>query len=156
ERTKAQVDGAYFRQIMLSELTWAKTIYIIRPLHFHWSGEMPVSCGGLEDLKTKMAFNGADIGEKNQIELVNKMLEDLKLHANSKAEYRWILNKYHSIALKEIEMKRPRGFFGYVFEDIHVFDKAYKDSLRMLPALRPSHPPTWGRQAAYSAPPRPA
>lgn len=128
EQAEAHVDGAYFRQIMLSELICAGTIYVVRPLHFHWSGEMPASWAGLEDLKTKMAFNGAYIGEKNQILLVNKLVKD----ARRRKEQGAMLRKYRDIALKEVEMERPRGFFGYVFEDMRVFEEAYQVSVRIF------------------------
>jgi hypothetical protein len=126
------VDGAYFREIMLSELTRAHTIYVARPLHFHWSGELPASLAELEDLKTKLSFNGAYIGEKYQIELVNKLLEDIDEH---KPGAECMRQKYHHITVKEIEMDRPRGFFGYVFEDLRVFDEAYRKSMLELASV---------------------
>jgi hypothetical protein len=107
------VDGAYFREIILSELTYAATIYVARPIHFHWTGHLPSSYPEMEDLKTKVAFNGSYSGERYQILLINKLLKDGVLP-----------EKYHPIKLVEIEMEKPRGFFDYVFEDLAVFDAA--------------------------------
>jgi hypothetical protein len=52
------LDGAYFREIILSELTWARRIYVARPINFRWMGALPTNFAGLQDLKTKVAFNG--------------------------------------------------------------------------------------------------
>jgi hypothetical protein len=119
------LDGAYFRQIMLSELTHADTIYVIRPLFYHWSGDLPQNWPEMEDLKTKVSFNGCYAGERHQIELVNKFLKADAFKQGPEA-------KYHHIHLEEIEMKRARGFFGYVFEDLAVFDDAYETAMERL------------------------
>src|SRR6267142_2465194 len=121
------LDGAYFRQIILSELTHADTIYVIRPLFYHWSGDLPQNWPEMEDLKTKVSFNGCYAGERHQIELVNKLLkaDAFKHGADGKS-------KYHHIHLEEIEMKTARGFFGYVFEDLAVFDEAYETAMKRL------------------------
>lgn len=121
------LDGAYFRQIMLSELTHADTIYVVRPLFYHWSGDLPQNWPEMEDLKTKVSFNGCYAGERHQIELVNKFLkaDAFKHGAGGKS-------KYHHIHLEEIEMKTARGFFGYVFEDLTVFDEAYETAMKRL------------------------
>jgi hypothetical protein len=121
------LDGAYFRQIILSELTHADTIYVVRPLFYHWSGDLPQNWPEMEDLKTKVSFNGCYAGERHQIELVNKFLkaDAFKHGADGKS-------KYHHIHLEEIEMKKARGFFGYVFEDLAVFDDAYETAMKRL------------------------
>lgn len=121
------LDGAYFRQIMLSELTHADTIYVVRPLFYHWSGDLPQNWPEMEDLKTKVSFNGCYAGERHQIELVNKFLKaDAFKHGEGGK------SKYHHIHLEEIEMKKARGFFGYVFEDLTVFDDAYEVAMKRL------------------------
>src|SRR6266481_1106257 len=121
------LDGAYFRQIMLSELTHADTIYVVRLLFYHWSGELPQNWPEMEDLKAKVSFNGCYAGERHQIELVNKFLkaDAFKHGAGGKS-------KYHHIHLEEIEMKTARGFFGYVFEDLTVFDESYEMAMKRL------------------------
>jgi hypothetical protein len=119
------LDGAYFRQIMLSELTHADVIYVVRPLFYHWSGDLPQNWPEMEDLKTKVSFNGCYAGERHQIELVNKFLKADAFKHGPRA-------KYHHIHLEEIEMKTARGFFGYVFEDLTVFDEAYEIAMKRL------------------------
>jgi hypothetical protein len=123
DNADARIDGAYFRDVILSELAPVDTIYVVRPMHHHWSGDLPRSWPEMEDLKTKVAFNGAYEGERSQMRLINHLLEAGKLQ---QAE------KYHHVELVEIEMSRPRGFFGYVFEDMSVFDDAVEQAGRRL------------------------
>lgn len=123
ENAEARIDGAYFRDIMLSELAPAHKIYVVRPMHYHWSGDLPRSWPEMEDLKTKVAFNGAYAGERGQILLMNHLLKDEKISHEG---------KYHHIELVEIEMEKPRGFFGYVFEDLSVFDDAAGKTKQVL------------------------
>src|ERR1051326_2122684 len=68
------LDGAYFRDIILSELACAELIYVVRPMHFHWSGRLPQDWQEMDALKTKVGFNGAYAGERDQIRLMNKLL----------------------------------------------------------------------------------
>jgi hypothetical protein len=92
-------------------------------MHFRWTGDLPQSWPEMEDMKTKVAFNGAYAGERNQIYLINHMLGSRKLAHG---------DKYHHIDLIEIEMSQPRGFFGYVFEDMDVFERSLRDSHKRL------------------------
>ena len=79
-------------------------------------------------MHSKVSFNGAYAGERGQILLMNKLLEggQLAKHLNKNA-------KYHHIDLEEFEMKRTRGFFGYVFEDMAVFEDSFNDAMKRLP-----------------------
>ena len=51
-----------------------------------------------------MGFNGSYSGERFQIQLINKLLDD-GAFSNEKQD------KYHKIDLIEIEIDRQRGFF---------------------------------------------
>jgi hypothetical protein len=140
----AFLDGAYFREIILSELTHAHHIYAVRPMDYRWLGELPSSFPQMADLQTKVNFNGCYAGERHQIDLVNKLLRDGKLNKK----------KYHRIDVEPFEMKRTRSFFGYVFEEVAVFDEAYEQALKLLKGgnggpLRP-------RPASLAAMARPA
>jgi hypothetical protein len=126
-RRESYVDGAYFREIILSELTPAETIYLVRPMHYHWSGDLPRTWPEMEDLKTKVAFNGAYAGKRDQILLINKLLGQGELKSTDDAH-----PKYHRIDLVEMEMHKTRGFFGYIFEDMDVFRSAYEKSMPLL------------------------
>jgi hypothetical protein len=125
------LDGAYFRQIILSELTYSRNIYVVRPIRYKWIGELPKSYVEQEDLKTEVGFNGSYAGEKHRINLINKLLRDGELKSD----------KYHEIILHEIELGVQRGFFDYIYESLDVFDNARYKSLETfkepLPAISP-------------------
>lgn len=127
QKENSSVDGAYFRQIMLSELTFAETIYVVRPVHFHWTGALPSSYADVEDFKTRLNFNGSYAGERYQINLINKLVGEGLLGEQAGDPRAW---KYHHIELVEIEIEKPRDFFDYVFEDPRVFADAKGEASR--------------------------
>ncbi len=118
-KSEKYVDGAYFRQIMLSELTYAQHIYVVRPIRYKWTEKLPKSYIEQEDLKTEVGFNGSYAGEKGRINLINKLLQEGVLKSD----------KYHEIVLHEIELGVQRGFFDYIYESLDVFDNARNKSL---------------------------
>jgi hypothetical protein len=114
------IDGAYFRGMILSELTVARKIFCVRPINHCWQGDLPRNYPELEDLKTEIAFDGSYCGERYQIQLINRLLGK-NVAASS---------KYHQIELEEIEIKKPRGYFDYLFENELVFTDAYEDAMQ--------------------------
>lgn len=111
------IDGAYHRQIILDELMVATDIFVARPIKYRWEVPLPKSWPDLEDMKTEMAFDGSYRCERDKVEIINKLLHD-EVFSEEKRD------KYHRVYLHEIEMKEPRSFFGYVFEDESVFTNA--------------------------------
>lgn len=149
------VDGAYYRQIMLAELTFADVIFAVRPVSPRWLGETttgdghaplaPVAAGqaplprgaiGIEDLKTEVSFNGSYAGERAQIALMNKLVRDRDAYLAEQGGRgpgpADLLTKYHQIDLLEVEIQLPRSFFDYVFESMAVFDAAGHELDRVL------------------------
>ncbi len=116
------LDGAYYRQIMLNELTYARHIFAVRPIALKWLDALPTNYVETEDLKTEVAFDGAYAGEKHQINLINKLLEDGSLSRD----------KYHKIVLYEVPLTMQRGFFDYIYESLAVFDKALEQSRKIF------------------------
>ncbi|MDA8229972.1 MAG: hypothetical protein M0006_01390 [Magnetospirillum sp.] len=116
------IDGAYYRQILLSELSGADIIFVARPINYKWQGELPKSYAALEDMKTEIAFNGSYEGERDKIVLINKLMKEGVLKdRDGKA--------FHHIELVEVEMTGQRSFFDYIFESGEVFDHARATTL---------------------------
>lgn len=115
-------DGAYYRQIMLSELVPANKIYVARPVSSRWIGNLPKSHIGVEDLKTETSFNGSYAGERDKIKLINRFIKDGVITRK----------KYHIIDLIEIEIDTQERFFDYINEKMSVFDRAKKKALSYL------------------------
>jgi hypothetical protein len=120
QQKNAFLDGAYYRQIMLNELTEADKIYVVRPLKYRWVGQLPTSYIGMEDLKTEVGFDGTYAGERNQIMLINRLIKEEMLQRGA----------YKQIRLCEIEIEFQRGYFDYIFEELEVFKSAYDKALK--------------------------
>lgn len=127
------LDGAYRRQIILDEATFADRIYVPRPLNQRWIGRLPRNLFEREDLKIEMWFNASYHRQKRIIDRVNKWTSDeghkgLQLRAMDGGEQK----RYHRVDVIEIPIKTQRGFFDYFIEHLDVFDQAYDDSLAEL------------------------
>lgn len=115
------IDGAYFRQVMLSELARASTIYVARPINSRWIGPFPRSWLALQDMKTEVNFNGSYAGERDKIMLMNRLIRDKALSKKMKRK-----KNYHHVELDEFEIPTQEGYFDYSAEDIDVFDQVYE------------------------------
>lgn len=114
------IDGAYFRQVMLSELARTNTIYVARPINSRWIGPFPASWIGLQDLKTEVNFNGSYAGERDKIKLMNRLVKEDAFAPKMTRK------NYHHVELVELEIPTQEGFLEYAREDISVFDGVYK------------------------------
>ncbi len=90
------------------------------------SDRLPRSWPEFRDLETEVGFNGAYVGERDKILLVDKLIEDGVLGAVTAAPG---VPKYHQIKLEELEPRKPRGFFEYVFEDMELFKDGYEQAI---------------------------
>ena len=94
-------DGCYFRQTMLSEAALTSTIFVCRPMNYKWLGELPTSYIEREDLKAEVFMNATYQGERDKIELINKLLNDKVLDKS----------RYGHIHLEEVEIEVPARIF---------------------------------------------
>jgi hypothetical protein len=152
------VDGAYYRQIMLKELTGADVLIVARPINHRWlasSGSDPGENAALprryieiQDLKTEINFNGSYTGERAQIQLINDLVRQRDEAAHKGDGNCAILNKYRHISLVEIEIAIQRSYFDYIFESPAVFDQAAEAIARRLESdeMRALFPAAHGEQ----------
>ncbi len=128
------IDGAYYRDVILKELTFAERIYIPRPINPRWLGRMPRNLLETEDMKIELWFGGGYHRQYRMIEQANEWLEGHK---------GWQLTRidgvpdeeaanYTEIDLVEVPVATQRGFFDYFLEDVEVFERAYLDSMQKL------------------------
>jgi hypothetical protein len=136
------LDGAYYREVILSEVCGDEidTIYVARPISQKWQEALPKTFIEGKDLETEVAFNGSYRGERDKIDLVNKFARQLAvLEKKLGSLYPEVephikdLFKFHQIQLIELEIRRQRGFFDYVFEDKPTFDEAREAAKGRLP-----------------------
>lgn len=125
------VDGAYFRDIMLAELVSANLIFSVRPINHKWLGDLPKSYPTIEDLKTEVGLNGCYAAERDQISLINKLINKNLISSQAR--------NYHPIELVELEIGVQRGYFEYALESRDVFDKSEKAACSKFNQLRGSN-----------------
>jgi hypothetical protein len=131
DEADTRLDGAYYRQMILSEVCTPTIdrIFAVRPLSAEWKGPLPTTFPAGKDLETEVAFNGSYIGERDKIDLMNKVggdmraiLEQLtKTGVDVPDQLRDTLDKYHQIDVIDVEIETQRGYFDYVFEDMDTF-----------------------------------
>lgn len=110
------LDGAFFREMMLAELSVADVIFAVRPINYQWKGSLPNTFQATEDLKTEVSFNGSYVAERDQILLINKFIDEGLITTDKK--------KFHKIEIVPIEMQEQRGYFDYALESHEVFTAA--------------------------------
>ncbi|WP_444455605.1 hypothetical protein ACTTAI_10195 [Rhodobacter capsulatus] len=108
------IDGVYYRPIILSELSAAKSIFVVRPVNRRWLGDLPTSKPALEDLKTEVAFNGIYHAERDRMVMVNRWIKEGVICDP----------RFSPIDIYEIEVETQRSFFDYIFESMEVFEDA--------------------------------
>jgi hypothetical protein len=121
------VDGAYFRQVMLSELSRARTIFVARPLPWKWTTTLPVTFGEKEDLKTSVFFNAAYYGERFRIDLVNRLLRDHALDPQFVERA-----GYHRVQFYEVAARASKPFVGIFSESLPMFYEAREDAEKVF------------------------
>lgn len=129
-----RLDGAYYRDVILSELCApaVRLIYAVRPLNREWIGPLPGTYAGGKDLETEVGFNGTYVGERDKIDLMNKVgaeLSAIRAHLEQAGvkvppAIGRTLSKYREIKVIEVEPDTQRGYFDYVFEDKALFNNA--------------------------------
>jgi len=110
-----KLDGAYFREIILSEIpnkdrNHIDRIAVVRPLSDSWIGPPPLSWVEMKDMQTEVNFNGTYYGERERIRQINDLAEDPDLQG-----------RFRHIALIELPINVQRGWADYLFEDENVF-----------------------------------
>lgn len=112
------VDGAYVRDIVLSEIPSENNeidrIAAVRPQPDNWLGGPPMSNVDLQSLQTQVAFNATYIGERERIRLMNRLSGKLKGDTQPK-----------QVAILELPLAEARTWWDYVVESEAIFLSAY-------------------------------
>ncbi|MBV9163218.1 MAG: hypothetical protein JO281_17055 [Pseudonocardiales bacterium] len=101
---KVTIDGAYRRQVILSELTKCERVYVVKPQPTAWAGVPPANYFDVQDFNTEMWFNSSYASERAALKYADEQRND-------------------PTKVVEITMDRPLGFFNYFVERM----KTYKD-----------------------------
>jgi hypothetical protein len=111
---KRQMDGAYHRASIISELHGFDRVFAVRPLANGWHGQTPQNWFEVQDWTYEMWFS---VGYKAEVDAL-KRINDL-IAASVITD-----PKFKSVDLVEIQPETPAGYFNYFVERGEVYDNA--------------------------------
>ncbi|CCE12204.1 conserved exported hypothetical protein [Bradyrhizobium sp. STM 3843] len=121
-----QMDGAYHRSSIISELHGFDRIFAVRPLANGWSGKVPANWFEVQDWTYEMWFS---VGYKAEVDTL-KRINDLIATGHLTDP------KYKTVDLIEIQPETPAGYFNYFVERGEVYDNAVKATEEKFKELR--------------------
>jgi len=120
-----QMDGAYHRSCIISELHDFDRIFVARPLANGWYGKQPTNWFEVQDWSCEMWFS---VGYKAEVDAL-KRINDL-IDAGVIAD-----DKFRKVELVEIEPETPAGYFNYFVERKDVYDATFALSEKIFASL---------------------
>jgi hypothetical protein len=119
-RPGGQMDGAYHRSCIVSELHVFDHVFVARPLAQGWRGKEPANWFEVQDWQTEMWFSVAYKAEVDALKRINDLIEAGKITDA----------KFKKVELVEIEPETPAGYFHYFVERPEVYDAAFKAAVQ--------------------------
>jgi len=113
-----EMDGAYHRSSIISELHPFDRIFIARPLAQGWRGKEPGNWFEVQDWQTEMWFSVSYQAEVAAMRRINDLI-DAGVITDP---------KFRKVELVEIEPETPAGYFHYFVERGEVYDRAFKEA----------------------------
>ena len=120
-----QMDGAYHRACIISELHDFDRIFVARPLANGWYGKAPANWFEVQDWQCEMWFSVGYKAEVDALKRINDLI-DAGVIANE---------AFKTVELVEIEPETPAGYFHYFIERSDVYDKAFTLSEKIFASL---------------------
>jgi hypothetical protein len=108
------IDGAYERQLIMSELTSCDVIYAIKPQASAWRAHPPSNYFEVQDFNTEMWFNTSFAAEV------------AGLRAGRPDDGRG------PIRIEPITMHRPLGYFNYFVEKLSNYTEGYEQAMQVF------------------------
>lgn len=120
-----QMDGAYHRSCIVSELHDFDRIFVARPLANGWYGKAPANWFEVQDWQCEMWFS---VGYKAEVDALKRINDLIEVGVISS-------EKFKKVELVEIEPATPAGYFNYFVERAEVYDKAFALSEKTFASL---------------------
>ncbi len=137
------VDGAYYRQVILSELHGFDLILSARPLNEKYKSDLPSNSLGSLNLQTEALFNGSYQGQRDAIELINTLTR-----ANPAAPPALHGHPTRLVTVEAVDIMTSYGFFDYFVETLDTFDQGVQQTRQAIARQR-----RLGKMTAYTAEP---
>lgn len=113
------IDGAYRRQVILTELTGCERVYVVKPQPTAWKGAAPANYFDVQDFNTEMWFNSSYASERAALQYADDKRKD-------------------PTTVVEITMDRPLGFFNYFVERMKTYKDGYNQAFKLFDENRAS------------------
>jgi len=120
-----QMDGAYHRSCLVSELHDFSRLFIARPLANSWVGKRPRNWFQVQDWQSEMWFSVGYKAELDALKRINQLVESGHLRDKD----------FKNVEIYEIEPETPAGYFNYFIERDVVYDRAYEQADRLFGEL---------------------
>ncbi len=120
-----QMDGAYHRSCIVSELHDFDRIFVARPLANGWYGKAPANWFEVQDWQCEMWFSVGYKAEVDALKRINDLIDVGVITSE----------KFRKVELVEIEPETPAGYFNYFVERPDVYDKALALSEKTFASL---------------------
>jgi hypothetical protein len=111
-----QMDGAYHRSSIISELHKFDRIFAVRPLANGWRSHVPANWFEVQDWVYEMWFS---VGYKAEVDALKRINDLITAGVITDPTYK-------KVQLVEIEPETPAGYFNYFVERAEVYDNAVK------------------------------
>jgi hypothetical protein len=111
-----QMDGAYYRSCIVSELHAFDRIFVARPLANGWYGKQPSNWFDVQDWNCEMWFSVGYKAEVDALHRINDLIDAGVINDD----------KFKKVELIEIEPETPAGYFHYFVERNQVYDRAFE------------------------------
>jgi hypothetical protein len=109
-----QMDGAYHRSCIISELHDFDRVFVARPLANGWYGKQPANWFDVQDWQCEMWFSVGYKAEVDALKRINDLIDAGVIASDN----------FKKVELVEIEPETPAGYFNYFVERSEVYDKA--------------------------------
>ena len=121
-----QLDGAYHRACLVSELHAFDRIIVARPLANGWvSKDLPTNYFEAQDWQTEMWFSVGYKAEVDALRRINQLID--RGHIRS--------DKFKKVALYEVQPRTPAGYFNFFIERDQVYDDAFAQADALFSCL---------------------
>ena len=123
-----QMDGAYHRSCIISELHNFDEVIVCRPLANGWRKDrLPKSYFDVQDWNTEMWFSVGYKAEVDAMKRINSLVRQGAFNAESGIKF---------VHIHEVEPDTPAGYFNYFIERESVFEDARRKAAALFQRLK--------------------